>query len=367
VCVDSDPTILWNVPKRRRWQYPPGRNSTDPEELVGRPTIHDVAGRANVSKSLVSLVLQGSPNVADEKRERVLRAIADLRYLPNLMARGLAARRTRTIGVLLSDLHNPFFAEVVDGIDAAAAELGYGILVNTGSLVATREAQALNTFLELRTDGLILAGTELPTSAIVEASLLCPVVLVAPAFQASSVDTVTNDDRAGAELAVEHLHALGHRRIAAVDGGRAAGARGRVSGYRRAMTRLGLGEHVRVASGTFTEEGGYQGAQQLLRSGPVPSAISAANDLAAIGVLNAIEEIGLRVPGDISLVGYDNTFLASLRHVSLTTINQPRSDMGRMAVSCVLERIEGRRELRHVVLAPQLVVRDTTAPPRAVD
>jgi DNA-binding LacI/PurR family transcriptional regulator len=335
---------------------------------VSQPTIHDVARSAKVSKSLVSLVVRGSPNVTEGKRQRVLRAIEDLGYRPNLMARSLAARRTTTIGVMLSDLHNPFFAEVVDGIDAAASASGYGILLNTGNRVVAREAQAIDAFLQLRTDGLILAGTVLPTASIVEASLSCPVVLVSRTSRAPTVDTVANDDRAGAELAVQHLHDLGHHRIAAVDGGNGAGAKARVDGYRHAMTRLGLEKHIRVASGAFTEEGGYRGARSLLRSNHLPTAVCAANDLAAIGVLNAIEEEGLRIPQDISLMGYDNTFLAGLRHISLSTINQSRAEIGQMAITCLLERIEGgRRDPRRLLLTPELVARDTTAPPRPED
>jgi DNA-binding LacI/PurR family transcriptional regulator len=335
---------------------------------VSQPTINDVARSANVSKSLVSLVVRGSSSVTEDKRRKVLRAIEELGYRPNLMARSLAARRTLTIGVMLSDLHNPFFAEVVDGIDAAASASGYSILLNTGNRVVAREAQAVDTFLQLRTDGLILAGTVLPTAYIVKASLSSPVVLVSRTSRAPTVDTVANDDRAGAELAVQHLHDLGHRRIAAVDGGVGAGAQARVGGYRRAMTRLGLEKHIRVASGAFTEEGGYRGARKLLRSDRLPTAVCAANDLAAIGVLNAIEEEGLRIPEDISLMGYDNTYLAGVRHISLTTINQARVEIGQMAMTCLLERIEdARTEPRRVLLTPELVARDTTAPPRQED
>ena len=165
-------------------------------------------------------------------------------------------------------------------------------------------------------------------------------------------------------MAVKHLADLGHRRIAMVDGGSGAGAAERRSGYEAAMRMLGLGDLIDVVTGDYTEEGGYSGAQLLLRRDPRPTAIFAGNDLAAVGTLNAIEEAGLEVPADVSLVGYDNTALASLRHISLTTVHQPRRQIGEMAMKAVLRRIErnGARA-RRLVLEPHLVSRQTTAPP----
>src|SRR5205814_770009 len=197
------------------------------------------------------------------------------------------------------------------------------------------------------------------------ASREVPIVLVGREARGSSVDSVTNDDHAGAEVAVEHCVSLGHRRIAHIDGGHGAGAPDRRHGYEEAMTRLGLAEMISVVSGNFTEDGGHSGCLLLLKESPPPTAIFAANDLAAIGALNAIEESGLKVPDDVSLVGYDNTSLAALRHISLTTIHQPRLEMGQLALSTLLERVDdGRGQPRRVVLSPSLVVRASTAPPR---
>lgn len=341
-----------------------------PDTVAGRhrerPTITDVARAAGVSKSLVSLVMRQAPHVSDARREAVLKAAEALGYRPNAMAQGLVRRRTRMLGVMISDLHNLFFADVVTGIQEEAARAGYRVLFNTGDRVPVQEDQAIEALLELRTDGIILAGPLVESQLVVKASAEVPVVLVGRAAEASSLDSVTNDDHAGAILAVEHCAGLGHRRIAHIDGGPGAGAQARRRGYEDAMRRLRLTKHVCVVAGSYTEEGGTLGALALLEAAERPTAIFAANDLAAVGALNAIEERGLRVPDDISLVGYDNTSLAALRHVSLTTIHQPRLEMGRMAVIALLERLEdGRKRPRRATLPPRLVVRATTGPPPA--
>ena len=331
----------------------------------GKPTITDVARRAGVSKSLVSLVMRGADHVSPERRQAVNKAAAELGYRPNAMARSLVQRRTHLVGVMVSDLHNPFFADVVAGIQEQAARTGYKVLVNSGNRAAAREADAMETLLQLRADGIILGSPVLDDEVIGRASREVPIVLVGREAHGPDVDSVTNDDRAGAEVAVEHCVSLGHRRIAHIDGGHGAGAPARRHGYEAAMKRLGLGDLVSVVSGTYTEEGGHTGCLLLLAQTPRPTAIFAANDLAAIGALNAIEESGLKVPDDISLVGYDNTSLAALRHISLTTIHQPRVEMGQLALSTLLERVDqDREEPRRVVLSPSLVVRASTAPPR---
>jgi len=327
------------------------------------PTIKDVADRARVSKSVVSRVMRGAGTVSRESRDAVLAAAEELSYRPNAAARSLVQRRSFNVGVLASDLHNPFFAEIIDGIAAAAAAAGYQMLIATGNRDRDAEAHALETLLELRADGVILLS---PAGAAPGRTCLqiCAGAVVAIMMRVPGVDVVVNDDVRGAELAVRHLAGLGHRRIAMVDGGAGAGAAERRSGYEAAMTMLGLGDLIQVATGDCTEEGGYSGAQLLLRRNPRPTAIFAGNDLAAVGALNALEEPGLEVPADVSLVGYDNTALASLRHISLTTVHQPRRQIGEMAMKAVLRRIQrNRARAKRLVLEPHLVPRQTTAPP----
>lgn len=329
-----------------------------------RPTIDDVARHAGVSKSLVSLVVRGDRHVSPERRAAALRSVAELGYRPNAMARGLVQKRSRIVGVLVSDLNNPFFADVIAGIQTRARSLGYRVLMNTGDRIQQHEDEAIETLLQLRVDGLILGSPMMESAQVVRASKEVPVVVVGRPARAASVDSVADDDAAGALAAVRHCVSLGHRRIAHIDGGDGAGALERRRGYEEAMRTLKLQSEIAIGRGAFTEAGGYLGARELLERRPAPTAIFAGNDLAAIGALNAIEENGLRVPQDISLVGYDNTSLAAMRHLSLTTVHQPRHDIGQMAMDLLIERIRGVRvKPRRVVLAPTLVVRSTTAPP----
>jgi DNA-binding LacI/PurR family transcriptional regulator len=325
-------------------------------------TMEDVAREAGVSRALVSLVMRESPKVSDKRRARVLEAAQRLGYRPNAMARRLASRRSWTIGVLLNDLGNPFFPEITDGIFEAAEELGYQLLIGTGRRQAAGERRAIDAFLEHRADGIVLVSPHLPVAEILAIGATTHAVVVGRPLRAGHVDSVTNDDVAGAKLAVRHLAELGHARIAHVDGGRGAGASARRAGYVGEMAKRGL--EPRVIRGEFTEAAGVRAAELLLASGELPTAVFAANDLVAAGALDRFEDAGLRIPEDISIVGYDNTFLAALHHMSLTTIDQPRPEIGRLALTTLIERIDGARHAGvHLKLEPTLVMRATTGPP----
>jgi DNA-binding LacI/PurR family transcriptional regulator len=335
---------------------------------VSQPTIHDVAKLAGVSKSLVSLVMRGADNVSDEKRSAVLAAAEELGYRPNAVARSLVSRRTHHLGLMLSDLHNPYFAEVAVGVMEAATEHDYRVLLNTGFMSPAREADALDTLLELRMDGVLMAGARVASSVIRHVAQSVPVVAITRNVRLPGVDVVVNDDRLGATMAVDHLVSLGHRRIAHIDGGGGSGAKRRARGFLDAMARHGLARQARRIAGEYTEEAGTRGVAELLAEGARSTAIFCANDYQAVGAVDALRKADLSVPEDVSVVGYDNVHLAALGQVNLTTVHQPRHEMGRQAAKLILERLQLRtagqdRPDRRVIIPPEFVVRGSTAPP----
>ncbi|MFF7899039.1 LacI family DNA-binding transcriptional regulator [Streptomyces sp. NPDC088817] len=332
------------------------------------PTIRDVAARAGVSKSLVSLVLRGSGSVRPEKRQAVLAAVEELGYRPNAAARSLSERRTRTVGVLLNDMRNPWFVELLDGLNSRLHDAGLHMLLADGHLNRRLGEDLTRTFTELRVDGLVAVGTLRDPRALRVAAGRVPTVVAGTREpELPGVDVVAGDDERGARLATEHLIALGHRHIAHIAGLGAVGELRR-RGYEAALRAHGLAGTALVEQGDLTEEGGYRATVRLLSRTRRPTAVFAANDMACVGALSAAEESGLRVPGGLSLAGYDNTYLSRLRHLWLTTVDNASHDVGRRAAQRLLDRIDDPHLPRTVDLtSPVLEVRGTTAPPAAPD
>ena len=330
------------------------------------PTMEDVAREAGVSRALVSLVMRERPNVSEQRRRAVLDAAARLGYRPNAMARSLASRRTKTVGVILDDLRNPFFAEIAGGVEELASAVGYQLLLAAGGRQARRERAALAALLEHRVGGIILVSPRMPAADIAAAAAEAPLVIVGRTVRGLDADSVLINEGHGTDLVLDHLTELGHERIAHVDGGSGAGGPQRRSAYLRGMRAHGLSRHALVIGGDFTEEAGVNAAGELLARRELPTAIFAANDMVAAGLLGGFDRAGIDVPGDVSIIGYDNISIAHLAHVSLTTVDQPRTEMGRLALELLLDRIDNRRPNEVRLIEPSLVVRSTTAQPRAI-
>jgi DNA-binding LacI/PurR family transcriptional regulator len=332
------------------------------EESVRRPRLQDVAAEAGVSPATVSLVLRGSPGPSSGTRERVLDAAARLGYRPDRAASLLARRRSRLIGVLM-DVRSTFHAQLVEDVHEAAEEHGYDLVLST--VTRTRdEGRAVETLLDSRCEALVLLGPDAPAARLSALARQLPVVAVGRPVSADGVDVVRAADDEGVAQAVEHLAGLGHRRIAHVDGGRGQIATARRRGYERAMRRRGLGEHLQVVGGDAGEESGARAARTLLGSDVRPTAVVTYNDASAVGLLDALLRSGIDVPGEVSVVGYDDSPLSRLAHIDLTSVSQDSPQLTRLAVAAVVERLDGgRTERREVVVPPRLVVRGTTGPP----
>jgi len=295
----------------------------------------------------------------------VLQAAEEIGYRANRSASLLARRRTRLIGVpvVVSDA---FRAELAEEIQDAADEAGYAVAI---SAITRRhdERRVLETLLELRCEALVLLSPELEPDGLAALARQLPVVTVGLHLAAVTpgVDSVRAADDEGVTKAVEHLLALGHRAVAHVDGGDAAWATDRRSGYERAMADRGIAGLARVLRGGHSEAAGAAAARALLDEGTLPSAIVAANDRCAVGLLDVFIRAGVQVPGDVSVVGFDDGLLARLPHVDLTTVSQQADLQAQQAVAAVVERLDGgRKEPRALVLPSRLVVRGTTGPPR---
>jgi DNA-binding LacI/PurR family transcriptional regulator len=326
-----------------------------------RPRLEDVAARVGMSPASVSMVLTGAPGPSAATRERVLEAAAELGYRPDRTASLLARRRTHLVGVMM-DVRNAFHAELVEDIHEAAEQQGYDVVLST--VTRTRdERRAIETLVDFRCEALVLLGPVVPASHLSALAEQLPVVVIGRRVAAAEVDVVRSADHQGVGQAVDHLAGLGHRAIVFIDGGRGPTASDRRRGYRTAMRRHRLGDHIRVIPGDHTEAAGTRAARTLLGDGRLPSAVMASNDRCALGFLDALNRAGVEVPGAISLVGYDDSTLSRLAHVNLTTVSQEARRQAGHAVAAAVERLDGGRTAqREVVLTPHLVVRGTTGP-----
>ncbi|ROQ38680.1 LacI family transcriptional regulator [Frondihabitans sp. PhB188] len=331
-----------------------------PETSRPRVTMDDVAAAAGVSRSLVSIAYRGVAGVSDETREHILAAGRALRYRPNTVASRLASRTGRSLGLFLLDLRNPVFADIFDGVSAVTEEAGAHLVLGVGDTAGTRDRLALETLLGARADVVLAAGAVLSDRELI--ALVGADRLVSVARRVPGVDSVYADDLAGARLVVDHLYFLGHRRIAHLAVPPTDGRTDRRAGYEVRMRELGLTPQVVTAVPTL--EAALAVATPLLGGPGRPTAVFANNDLAALGVVEAAGRLGLRVPDDLSVVGYDDSPLSGLRAVGLTSVDQHALDLGRRSAEAALWRLENPAgEVVDVSLSPRLVVRSSATAP----
>jgi DNA-binding LacI/PurR family transcriptional regulator len=321
----------------------------------------DVAQRAGVSQSLVSIIFRGADGASDATRARVLAAAAQMGYRPDSLAQGLRRNRSRHLGVLFS-LRRPFEVELVENMYPVVEELGYRLLL--GPFTPGRGQDAvIDELLGYRCAGLIVVGPELHARDLESLVNEVAIVEVGRDVAHGALDVIRNDDAMGTRQAVDHLVQLGHRDIAYIDGGHNPGADLRRDGYLAAMNDHGLTGAARVISGGYTEEEGAQAGRRLLIDG-LPTAVVAANDPCAIGLLDVVIRAGIRVPEDLSVIGYDDSRFGVIPGIDLTSVRQNIPRTARQAVKTVVARLDNpNSKPRHVITRPKLIVRGSTAPP----
>lgn len=323
-----------------------------------RPTILDVARAAGVSKSLVSLALRGDAGVSDATRQRITDVAAALGYRSNAVARALVQGRTSLIGAVATELANPYHSEVIGGIERAADELGFDVLISHGRRDPVRITQRVERMLELNVDGIVVVSSWANPEVLQQASRHAPVVVVGRMpTEVSGVDTIVSDDGGGAAAAVEHLVEQGYTSLTFVSSSQRPAAAARQEGFLRAMSRHGA-LHAGIADVSVDT---IAAVGRLLDSVERPSAMIANNDVTAVRIMDAALDRGIAIPQQLAIVGYDDTVLASLVRPTLTSVDQPNDDIGRIAMEMVEERLSGRVIDRHEVIAPSLVVRGSSA------
>ena len=331
-------------------------------------TIRDVARRAGVSTSTVSRVLNDTCPVHEEKRRLVLDASRALGYSPNPLARSLLGKETGGLGVLLPFVGAEFFSEFLTGLDAAAQENGFFLMVSTSHRHAD-EFDAAMQAMDKRVDGMVIMAPEWSSEdAEFISKTKGPVVFVNTNVEHHPFDVINFDNYGGAYALTQHLLGLGHRRVALIRGPvNAHDAQERMRGYRAAMAEAGLTDTARLEfQGEYTREGGYAAARVLLRATPRPTAIVAANDYCAIGVMRALHEAGIAMPDEMAVAGFDGIASTQYTLPPLTSVHVPMREIGYRAVRRLVDRLaaeEGGEEPYREVTPVELVVRMSTAPP----
>lgn len=333
-------------------------------EKTMAPTIKDIAVKANVSYGTVSRALNNKYGVKKETRQRVRALAAKMGYSPNAIARGLVKKTTNTIGLVIPDILNPFYPGVASGIEDKAVKGGYSVFFCNTNHDKKREILSLKLLAEKRVDGIILApGLEDSNVSDSLTSGDIPIVHICRRYTDANKSFVVIDDERGGFLATKHLIEQGYKKIGFIGAkDQSLNLNERFEGYVQAFHKFGLEIDERyIYSSDFKRQTGYRIVRNMLANGEYPRAIFAENDLLALGVIQGIREAGLSIPEDIAVVGFDDIPIASFPEVQLTTICQPKHEMGEIAVSILLDQLSGRNtQPRKVILEPRLIVRKSS-------
>lgn len=334
--------------------------------MAQRVTLRDVATYAGVSITTVSNVVRGWPYVSTDTRLKVQSAIQELDYSPHPIAQGLRTGQTLVIGFVVPDLSNPYFASMVSVAENVAQERGYNMLVFNTHEDEAREAECIRRATNHWVDGLLIAGVaSAQHTADVLRDVTIPVVTIDRTPDGFAGPSCRLDNFRAAQLAMQHLFDLGHRRIAHLGGPQGARpARERLEGYLQTLATLELSyQRVVLGDNLWSFNSGYRAMQEILADSTLPSAVFASNDRMAIGAAHALQECGLTVPDDISLVGVDDLDVSQYMNPPLTTVRQPINDMARAGIDLLLKLMNNETpEATHVLLSPELILRRSTAP-----
>jgi LacI family transcriptional regulator len=332
-------------------------------------TIKDIARMANVSHTTVSRALNNKSRIRNETKEKILSIARELNYRPDFIARSLVMKRTRTLGLVITTIANPFYNELAQGIEATSRGLGYNIIFCSTHSDLSAEKHYIEMLRSKGVDGIIFSSAHMgDPNIVVLAEEAFPIVLVNrrtyhPVVK-EKVDYVGVDNVLGGFLAVEHLIRLGHRRIGVI-GGSSESSVGleRLEGGKKALEAYNVEQRDNYfLDGDFLKESGYQGGKRFLKMAEPPTAVFATNDYMALGTYQAIAEEGLRIPEDIALVGFNDIEFTAMKGIELTTIGQKKFEMGAIAVKMLVERIEGGEDklsTKEVFLKPELIIRKT--------
>lgn len=328
------------------------------------PTIKEIAKAADVSSMTVSRALNRDARVREETRKRIVKIAEKLKYRPNRIARVLVSKRSNLISLIVPDIKNQFFAELARGIEDKAREYGVHIIFSSTDNKSENLKNYIRYMLEMGVDGFILASVRLREPIVKElAQQRFPVVLVNRKLAGEYVNYVVIDNFKGAYLITEHLIKCGYRKIGIIMGSsEMSTGRDRMGGYRKALSDYNLPlKNEFVIQGTFARDTGYEGARRLLALKDRPDAIFAGSDNFALGVFDATYEIGIKIPDDIALAGFDDTEFSANTRIGLTTVSQRKYEMGSMGFRILIDLIEGEQKdyVNRIVLEPRLIIRDS--------